>query len=107
MSLKEITDQTFDTEIFNSEKLAVLDFTATWCQPCKKIKKSLEELAPNYEGKVVFGEINVEVSPNTALKYGVISLPQVLFFRAGNHLDTIHGVLAKEKLAAKIDALLG
>jgi thioredoxin 1 len=106
MALKEITDQDFASEILQSDKLTVLDFTASWCQPCKKVRKSLEELDPEYDGRVVFGEINVETSPDTAMKYGVISLPQVLFFRAGEHLDTVHGVLAKDKLAAKINSFL-
>ena len=106
MALLEITDQNFDTEILGSNLLAVLDFTASWCQPCKKIKKSLEELAPEYEGRVVFGELNVETSSETATKYGVTSLPQVMFFKGGEHLETVFGVLAKPKLEAKIDGFL-
>ncbi len=106
MALLEVTDQNFDTEILGSNLLAVLDFTASWCQPCKKIKKSLEELAPEYDGRVVFGELNVETSPNTATKHGVTSLPQVMFFRSGEHLETVFGVLAKPKIADKIDGFL-
>lgn len=106
MALLDVTDQNFDTEILGNDKLAVLDFTASWCQPCKKVKKSLEELAPEYEGRVVFGELNVETSPATATKYGVTSLPQVMIFKGGERLETVFGVLAKPKLAAKIDDYL-
>ena len=106
MAFKEITDQNFGSEILESDTLAVLDFTASWCQPCKKIRKSLEELAPEYDGRAVFGELNVEHNQKTAMEYGVISLPQVLFFKGGERIDTIHGVLSKEKLAAKIDSML-
>lgn len=107
MVFKEITDQNFAAEILESDVLAVLDFTASWCQPCKKIRKSLEELAPEYDGRAVFGELNVEKSQQTAMEYGVISLPQVLFFKNGERIDTVHGVLSKDKLAAKIDGFLG
>jgi len=106
MAFKEITDQNFATEILGSDKPAVLDFTASWCQPCKKIRKSLEELAPAYEGRVVIGELNVEHNQKIATEYGVISLPQVMLFKGGQRIETIHGVVPKEKLAAKIDSLL-
>jgi thioredoxin 1 len=106
MAFKEITDHNFKSEVLESGKLAVVDFTASWCHPCKKVRKSLEELAPDYDSRVVFGEINVETSPAIAQEYGVISLPQVLFFKGGERIDAVHGVLAKPKLAAKIDGYL-
>ena len=107
MAFHEFTDDNFPAEVLQNDKLAVVDFTASWCQPCKKVRKSLEELAPQYDGKAVLGEMNVETNQKTAMEYGVISLPQVLFFKNGERIDTVHGVLSKDKLAAKIDGFLG
>ena len=106
MPFLEVTDDSFASDILGSDKPAVLDFTASWCHPCKKIRKSLEELTPEYEGRVVIGELNVEKNRKTATEYGVISLPQVMLFKGGERVETIHGVLSKDKLAAKIDSLL-
>ncbi len=101
-NLVAVTDTNFEEVILKSDKLAVLDFGAEWCQPCKKIHAMLEELAPAYNDKVVMGEIDISASPETPKKYGVLNIPQVLFFKRGQLVETVTGVLPKAKLEEKL-----
>jgi thioredoxin 1 len=100
--LAEVTDANFEEVILRSDRLAILDFGAEWCAPCKKVHAMLRELLPEWEEKVVMGEIDISLSPKTAERYGVVNIPQVLFFKNGQHVETIVGVLPKAKLVEKI-----
>jgi thioredoxin 1 len=101
-NLKEITDANFEETILRADRLAVLDFGAEWCQPCKKIEAMLEELAPKWQDKVVIGSIDISASPETPRRYGVLNIPQVLFFKSGQLVETVTGVLPKGKLEEKL-----
>jgi thioredoxin 1 len=100
--LVEVTDANFEEKILRSDRLAILDFGAEWCAPCKKITAMLEELLPELGERVVVGEIDIAASPQTPQRYGVINIPQVLFFKNGQHVETIVGVLPKAKFIEKI-----
>ncbi len=101
-NLVPVTDQNFEEIILRSDKLAVLDFGAEWCHPCKKIHAILEELAPSWKDKVVIGEIDISASPETPRKYGVLNIPQVLFFKHGSLVETVTGVIPKAKFEEKL-----
>ena len=101
-NLVEITDANFEEVMLRSDKLAVLDFGAEWCAPCKKVHAMLEELAPAWKDRVVMGEIDIAGSPETPRRYGVLNIPQVLFFKNGQHVETITGVLPKAKFEEKL-----
>lgn len=101
-NLVEITDANFEQTILKADRLAVLDFGAEWCQPCKKIHAMLEELAPTWQDRVVIGEIDISSSPETPRKYGVLNIPQVLFFKSGQLVETVTGVLPKAKFEEKL-----
>jgi thioredoxin 1 len=101
-NLVDVTDQNFEEVILKADRLAVLDFGAEWCGPCKKIHAMLEELAPAWKDKVVMGEIDISNSPATPQKYGVMNIPQVLFFKNGQLVETVVGVLPKAKLEEKL-----
>lgn len=101
-----LKDDNFESEIINSESLAVVDFGAEWCAPCKKLHPIMKELAGDYDGKLKVGYCDVGVAPNVAQKYAVMSVPQLIFFKAGKPVETIVGLLPKDKIIKKIDALL-
>lgn len=101
-----ISDDQFDAEVVNSDIPAVVDFGATWCGPCKKLHPVMAELAEELADKVKIVEVDVGDSPNTATKYAVVSVPQVLIFKNGEVAERIVGVLPKPKLKAKIESHL-
>ena len=102
----ELTDATFDSEVYESEIPVVVDFGATWCGPCKRIAPIIEELANEYEGKVKIAKFDIDASPATPAKFRVMSVPTVLFFKDGKPVDQVVGLVPKDQLKSKIDGLL-
>ncbi len=102
-SVPKINDTQFAAEVLKSEQLAVVDFGATWCGPCKKLHPILDELAGEYQGRVRIFEVDVGDSPQTAESHAVISVPQVLFFKHGEVVERIVGLLPKVKIREKIE----
>lgn len=98
----DVTDANFEETILRTGGLAVLDFGAEWCAPCKKVHAMLKDLAPEWGDKVVFGEIDISASPETPKKYAVLNIPQVLFFKNGQLVETVVGVLPKAKFVEKL-----
>lgn len=101
-----IGDDQFEAEVVQSGKLAVVDFGATWCGPCKKLHPIMAELAQEMDDQVKIFEVDVGDSPQVAQKYAVISVPQVLIFKNGEVVERIVGVLPKPKLKQKIETHL-
>ena len=99
----EVTDDTFDAEIINSDKLAIVDFWAVWCGPCKMIAPIMEEFASEYEGKVKIAKVDVDNNPQIAVKYGIRSIPTVMFFKEGRLVDQVIGASPKSHFQEKID----
>jgi len=95
----------FDEKVINNSKLTIVDYGATWCGPCKKIKPILEELAGTMADKTDIFYVDAGEEPALAQKYGVMSLPTLLFFKNGEVKDRIIGLVAKEKIIEKINAL--
>ena len=100
-----ITDDNFETEVLNSELPVLIDFWAAWCGPCKMIAPIVEELAIEYDGKVKIGKLDVDDNQQTAIKYGVRSIPTVLLLQNGEVKDTIIGAVPKSVFVEKINAL--
>ena len=103
--MHEFSDDNFETEVMASDQPVVIDFTAPWCGPCKMLGPIVEELAEAFGGTVKMGKLNVDDNPQTASKYGIISIPTLLFVKGGNVVDQHVGLLAKEPLKAKIEKL--
>ncbi|MBK9302754.1 MAG: thioredoxin [bacterium] len=99
--LIHVTDANFQQEVLDSALPVVVDFSATWCGPCKQLKPIVEELATQYEGKVKIAHVDVDEARQAAMKYGVMSVPTVLYLKGGQVRDSQIGVLAKDKMAAK------
>lgn len=102
----EFTDTNFPSEVLESEGVAVVDFWAEWCGPCRMLTPIIEELHEEYEGKVKVGKLNVDQNPEVSMKYGVRSIPTILILKNGEVVDKHVGVTTKQALASKIDAQL-
>jgi thioredoxin len=100
-----ITDDNFETEVMNSELPVLIDFWAAWCGPCKMIAPIVEELAVEYDGKIKIGKLDVDDNQQTAIKYGVRSIPTVLLLKNGEVKDTIIGAVPKSVFVEKLNAL--
>jgi thioredoxin 1 len=89
-----LNDSNFEEQILNAELPALVDLWAPWCAPCRMIAPAIEELAAEYDGKAVVGKLNVDENPVIARKYGVTSIPTLLFFKGGDVVDQMVGVPA-------------
>lgn len=101
-----ITDANFESEVIKSDIPVIIDFWATWCGPCKAIAPIVEELAGEYNGKVKVGKLDVDDNQQSAIKYGVRSIPTLLIFKDGKLNNTIVGALPKAQIVQKLNAVL-
>ncbi len=104
--IKEFNDDNFQNEVLSSEVPVIVDVWAPWCGPCKMLTPIIEELAGEYIDKVKIGKLNIDDNPQTAAKYAINSIPTILFIKNGDVSDKQVGLLAKDPLKVKIDALL-
>ncbi len=102
----KVTDANFAEEVAASTQPVLLDFSATWCGPCKQLAPIVEELAEEYQGRLKVGAIDVEESPDTAVRYGVFSVPTLILVKGGELVDQHMGVMPKAKLAAWVARVL-
>ncbi len=93
-------------EAINSGKPVVVDFWAEWCGPCRMVGPIIEELANEYEGKVIIGKLDVDENTETPQEYGIRNIPTILFFKDGQIVDKQIGAAQKSAFVAKIEALL-
>lgn len=101
----EITDSNYQS-VLAEGKPVMLDFWATWCGPCKMIAPIVEELAKEYEGKVIIGKVNVEENEELTEQFKVRNIPSLFFIKDGNIVDKFVGATTKDVIEAKINALL-
>lgn len=101
----EITDNNFQ-EILAEGKPVVMDFWAPWRGPCKMVGPIIDELATEYEGKVIIGKCDVDENGDVAAEYGIRNIPTVLFFKNGELVDKQVGSAPKSAYVAKIEAIL-
>ena len=99
-----VGDANFQEKAIDNDSLTVVDFWAEWCGPCRMVGPIIEELASEYDGKALIGKVNVDHNQEISMKYGVRSIPTILFLKNGEVVDKQVGATSKQVLASKIEA---
>ena len=102
----QLTDSNFQAEVLDKKGIALVDFWAEWCGPCRMLTPIVEDLANDYEGKALIAKVDVDENAELSQKYGVRSIPTILILKDGEVVDKHVGVTTKQALAEKIEAQL-
>ncbi len=98
-----LRDENFKKEILDSKLPCLVDFWAEWCGPCRRVGPVVEEIAKEFEGKIKVGKLDVAEGGKTASSYGVMSIPTLMFFKDGQVIEQIVGVVNKAELKSKVE----
>lgn len=98
----EVTDRNFDEQVIKGKGLILVDFWAEWCGPCRMVAPILEELAGEYEGQITVAKLNVDENRETAARFGIRSIPTILFFKDGAQVEQVIGALPKSAIKSKV-----
>ena len=104
--VNEFTDQNFEKDVLQADVPVLIDFWATWCGPCKAIAPVIEEIAGEYEDRVKVGKVDVDQNQNTAMQFGVRSIPTLLLINNGKVANQIVGAVPKENITKVLDEAL-
>jgi len=99
MSISQVSDDTFESEVVQSDVPVLVDFWAEWCSPCKMIAPILEELAPEYEGRLQIAKVDVDANPKVPQQFGIRSIPTLILFKNGVVEAQQVGAVSKKQLA--------
>ncbi len=105
-TVASVTSDNFEETVLRAQNLVMVDFWATWCGPCKIVSPVVEELAKEYEGRVLVAKVNTDENPDLASRYNIRGIPTLMFFKDGKVADQIVGAVPKAQLKSKIDSLL-
>ena len=101
--IKEFTDDNFDAEVINSELPVLVDFWAEWCQPCRMLAPTIEELAGEYQGKVKVGKLDTDSNRDVSIKYGISAIPTIILFHGGEVKKKFVGLTSKDQFTTVLD----
>ncbi len=102
----EFTDANFETDVIAAEMPVLVDFWAEWCQPCRALSPTIEQLANDFQGKVRVGKLNIDQNNDTAVRYSVSAIPTVLLFKSGEVVERFVGMKAKRDYEAALNNLV-
>lgn len=102
----QVTDSNFD-EVVKTHALALIDFTASWCGPCRAMTPTVHELAEKYAGRVLIGKLDVDENPQTAERFQVMTVPTLLMVKDGKEVDRIVGLVPKQYIEAALEKQMG
>lgn len=106
-NVKEFTTQNWEQEVVNSPEPVLVDFWAPWCAPCRALAPTIDRLADTYAGRIKVGKLNTDDNQDTAVRYGISGIPQVLIFRGGDQpRERVAGLASERDLAKVIDRVL-
>jgi thioredoxin 1 len=101
--IQTLTDANFDSTITTSPKLIMVDFWAPWCGPCRRMEPTVDELATDYDGKIVVAKMNVDENPSTPMRFSIRGIPTVLLFKGGQIVEQVVGLADKDVFKKLID----
>ena len=101
--VKKFDENNFDAEVLQSSIPVFVDFYADWCGPCKMMSPVIDQLAAEYEGKIKVGKVNVDENNDLAVKYGIMSIPNMIFFKNGQPVDRIVGAIPKPQMKSRFE----
>ena len=107
MSVIQVTDKDFEEKVLKNKLPVMVDFYADWCGPCKLAAPAIDKLAETYKDKLVIGKLDVDANQNTSGKYGVMSIPTVIFFKDGAEVERMSGFGGEEGYLRLIKKVLG
>lgn len=102
-NVQTFTDGNFDDDVLKSGAPVLVDFWAEWCGPCRRLAPTIDELATDYDGRVVIGKLNVDENPATQSRFSIMGIPTVLIFKGGEIVEQIVGLADKTALKKLID----
>jgi len=102
----EADDSSFDAEVLQADRLVLVDFSATWCGPCKRLEPIVHEIADSYDGRLKVVKVDVDAARAVAAKFGVMSVPTVVLVKDGAVKDQMIGLVSKQQLADRINKVI-
>ncbi|MBP5740940.1 MAG: thioredoxin [Bacteroidales bacterium] len=104
--MEKVVTDTNIKEVLASAPVVLVDFWAVWCGPCRALGPIVEEVASEFEGKIVVGKCNVDEAQDISMEYGIRSIPTIIFFKNGEPVDKTIGLVPKEEIVKRINSLL-
>lgn len=101
-----VTNSEFEQKVVGASRPVLIDFWAEWCNPCRMLGPTIEQIAEDYKDRVIVGKVNIDEEPELANRFGVMSIPTLIVFLDGSVADKSVGVVSKEKIATMLDNVL-
>ncbi|MHC4107269.1 MAG: thioredoxin [Planctomycetota bacterium] len=102
-AVRELTDTNFDTEVIQADLPVLVDFWAEWCQPCRMLAPTIDEIANEYQGKAKVGKLDTDANRETSMKYNISAIPTVILFKGGEVQKKFVGLTSKDQFKTALD----